>query len=178
MNLAAGEIGFRQHGGRVLARDDDIFDSTHRRRGEVDDFAAQVGDGERADRDVAVAFGQSRQQAVARRRNDHDLRPHARSGDERQLALELAQRFVGNAFLLGAVQVVQRAAVRHEHAQEAALGEIVVVPGPTLVHIEDVGCGEVLKRPGIRGRVRALERRLDVRRLLLRCGSGVGCAST
>jgi hypothetical protein len=64
--------------------------------------------------------------------------------------LSSSQRFVGNAFLLGTVQVVERAAERHEHPEEAAFGELIVVARPTLVQIEDVGCGEILKRSGVR----------------------------
>ena len=57
--------------------------------------------------------------------------------------------FIRNTFLLRAVQVVERAAERHQHPHEAPLGKLVIVSGPTLVQIEDVGCGEILNRSGV-----------------------------
>src|SRR4030095_2788834 len=40
---------------------------------------------------------------------------------------------------------------RSEHAQEAPLLKVIVIAGPALVQIQNVGCSEILKRHGIEG---------------------------
>ena len=151
MNLASGEICFRENGGRTFFRNDDVFDSRHRGHRELHGLTPKVGDRECAYGDVSIAFGQRGEQPFACRRNDDDLWPQLRFADDRQILLELAQRFVGDAFLFDTVEVIERAAERDEHAQEAPLRQVVVVPVPLLVQIEDLGGGKILKRRGVGG---------------------------
>jgi hypothetical protein len=151
VNLASGEICLRENGGRTFFRDDDVFDPLTPWAPRTHGLTPQVGDRECAYGDVSIALCQRGKQPFARRRNDDDLWPQLRFADDRQILLELAQRFVGDAFLFDTVEVIERAAEGDEHAQEAPLRQFVVVPLPLLVQIEDFGGGKILKRRGVGG---------------------------